>query len=448
MGASKEREQEILNWFKNELLPKEVKKKRFPEDADDWTPENVEFEITERGVDHFASSPYFVKVKFRNEKTKENRYLDLVVKFISQDPAFRAAMKTEGQFYNEATMYNVVLPAFRDYLKDKSETVRGLVEEICPVSYYAAHDARSPEKSVVVLEDLRKRGFKTAESRVELDVDHCRSAITNVARFHAVSLAMKLEAQEKLNELKNVAVEIHYVDLPEQIEFGEKFFAVQNARAIDYLLSNGASEVPAEYLRKIRKTVTENVVELSMRLVAPKEPTALICHGDFCRNNILFRYENGKAVEAKLFDFQTFRYAPVSHDLSFFFYMNTTLELREKHFDDLLLLYHSTLIRTAAEIAGVPEAEPSKIFPYEKFVEEYETHAIYGYSIAAFFLPMMMAPDDKDKNFEEDFASMTVEEMTKDTFERGGEVVTKRIAEILIDFYRRKYYANGIRPEK
>lgn len=249
----KEKEREISDWFEKEILPKEIRRKCFPEDWEDWTLEKVRFQITERGVDHFASSPYFVAAEFANEKRADRRDFHLVVKFISQDPEFRAAMKTEGQFYNEASVYNVLLPAFEDYLKGKSEKVRGLVRETCPFSYYAAHDLKSPEKSVVVLEDLRKKGYRTAESKVELDLDHCRIALRSLARFHALSLAMKTEAPEELNRLKNMFVENNWIDLPEQTEFGDKFMGVQNVRAIDYLLSKGEeSQVPAEYLRKLR----------------------------------------------------------------------------------------------------------------------------------------------------------------------------------------------------
>ena len=39
-----------------------------------------------------------------------------------------------------------------------------------------------------------------------------------------------------------------------------------------------------------------------------EEALAVVCHGDFLRNNMLFKYdENGKAVDVRLIDFQTSR---------------------------------------------------------------------------------------------------------------------------------------------
>jgi thiamine kinase-like enzyme len=87
--------------------------------------------------------------------------------------------------------------------------------------------------------------------------------------------------------------------------------------------------------------------KLAIYLESGEEPTAVLCHGDFCSNNILF--SEGLAV--KFVDLQKASYASPAMDLSFFLYLNTSPETREKHWDDLLESYLGRLD---------PECSPSR----------------------------------------------------------------------------------------
>lgn len=63
-------------------------------------------------------------------------------------------------------------------------------------------------------------------------------------------------------------------------------------------------------LEKLRRVEPKLLDAFSIMLgaVAPEEPQAVIVHGDFCRNNMLFRYDNAdQAVDVRLFDLQNSR---------------------------------------------------------------------------------------------------------------------------------------------
>lgn len=104
--------------------------------------------------------------------------------------------------------------------------------------------------------------------------------------------------------------------------------------------------IPDEFLQRI-EAVTADVYMYQKRCVQPAEPIAIICHGDYLRNNIAYRYDdNGKAVDAMMFDFQTLRYASPMVDLSTFMSLSAGRIERDQHFWDIFRAYHETLIQS------------------------------------------------------------------------------------------------------
>jgi Ser/Thr protein kinase RdoA (MazF antagonist) len=91
------------------------------------------------------------------------------------------------------------------------------------------------------------------------------------------------------------------------------------------------------------KNRLEHAGQYIVELKELKEPLAVLCHGDFCRNNIFFRYDSGKPCDAVLFDLQQVKYASPAIDLSLFMYLNTSSEIRNQRWEDLFGEYHMTL---------------------------------------------------------------------------------------------------------
>lgn len=118
--------------------------------------------------------------------------------------------------------------------------------------------------------------------------------------------------------------------------------------------------IPEEFLQRI-EAVTANVYMYQKRCVQPVEPIAIICHGDYLRNNIAYRYDDdGNAVDAMMFDFQTLRHASPMVDLSTFMSLSTGRIERDQHFWDIFRAYHETLIQsylasTNLKVFDIPE---------------------------------------------------------------------------------------------
>lgn len=132
-------------------------------------------------------------------------------------------------------------------------------------------------------------------------------------------------------------------------------------------------------------------------LIQPKNDIAVLCHGDFNRNNLMFKYsDNNKVKSLKIIDFQTIRYASPATDLSLFLSMNVNYQLLEQNFDKYFKIYHNAIIQTIKKHS--PETDLRK-YSLGKFLKDYAEHAIYAYHIVVFFIESM---DDPERDFTRD----------------------------------------------
>jgi len=132
-----------------------------------------------------------------------------------------------------------------------------------------------------------------------------------------------------------------------------------------------------EHLRRLNELIGDEVNSLR-RALKLREPFSVVCHGDFNQNNVLFRYdEAGLLVDVLLFDFGTPRYG--SLDISFFLYINTTQDMRESRWDDLLNEYCSTLAKSVPSVVRVPNKDEQN--------SEMAICVYFGFAHSSFFSP-------------------------------------------------------------
>jgi hypothetical protein len=182
-------------------------------------------------------------------------------------------------------------------------------------------------------------------------------------------------------------------------------------------------------LDRVKKRL-EHAGQYLVELMKPKEPLAVLCHGDFCRNNILFRYDTGKPCDAVMFDFQRVTYASPAIDLSFFMYLNTSSELRKHHWDDLFGEYHTTLTQTLARILGCSIEDLLPDYGLDAFQKDFVEHGFYGYMICSYFLGQMSV----DREDQVDYMVMSrrnIRDLAHAVLSVGGELVSQKLAEIL-----------------
>lgn len=65
-------------------------------------------------------------------------------------------------------------------------------------------------------------------------------------------------------------------------------------------------------------------------------PWAVICHGDYLSNNVMFKYKDGLPVDLKMIDLATSTFSSPVLDLAPVLYMNANQETRDLYWDQLI----------------------------------------------------------------------------------------------------------------
>lgn len=113
--------------------------------------------------------------------------------------------------------------------------------------------------------------------------------MAQLGKFHGTFYALKQTDRTAFDQLKNQLQEARYGQVPQEqwaqrLRFGPK-------RAATTVRNNPetSAHIPEEYLQKM-DTRLDNTFKYLKEKVFPKEPLAIVGHGDYLRNNLAFRY--------------------------------------------------------------------------------------------------------------------------------------------------------------
>lgn len=355
----------------------------------------------------FASELFFLQMVLETvESNTKNRIIKLpmVVK-IQAENAQESLMSISDQFANEVTTYEKILPKLG-------------VQDLSPKMYYGfATKGKNPKEDLIVLEDMRPKGFRVAND-ILLDYDHVVLTMRKLGEFHGQSYKIKKTSPDEMKEMTEPLI-------PKKFPDSSGLFEGFMLRAMKPFLDKSPKYSIVN--RAYNKIMNAGLITFCEALHRPEEPFAVIIHGDFNRNNLFYRYDNDKVEDVKFFDFGTSRYADPGVDMSFFLYMNTSSELRNDHWDDFLQAYWH----------GLTSVEPQPGFSIDEFMKNFAKHAIFGFHPASYFLPMMLFPETLLQ------PSQVVEMSPEDKFEwgvsKGGEKVTKVVSSIVKHLLERGY---------
>uniref|UniRef100_A0A2M4A6J2 Putative juvenile hormone-inducible protein n=1 Tax=Anopheles triannulatus TaxID=58253 RepID=A0A2M4A6J2_9DIPT len=399
---------------------------------------------TPKQLDGFMSTIHqlVLRVVRRSEsKREDDSTIRLLVKVMKGSDTFRRQNLGHVLFPNEINIYANVLPGFDRFLEQCGSALRP--SEWCPRTYLSAQGHfpaySSSFETFLVMENVTPRGFRTGP-RLDLDEAHLTLMAEVIAKYHACSYAMRIRAPHTLDRLVEQIIPLNF--LQEGKVFFESYdvvFRLAAERLFTYVDAN-PHELDSERFRRcvdLLRTKYGRNQSLLMQRFLERDPTySVILHGDYNRNNVLFRYVDERPVEVLMIDFQENRYGSPALDLSFFMYMNMTPELRERGFwDELLTRYHRQLMRTLGVILQCARDESDeRLAPYreDQFRQHFARYALYGAMVALNFIPWMMSDKEEcaeaGSSFEEDVHS---EEFRRCTLTVGGEPVNRRITAVM-----------------
>lgn len=262
-----------------------------------------------------------VSVKIQDKPDRREHSLSLIIKCPLTSGTIKEYFK--NIYYCESDFYNKFLP---------------LGHQLLSRSFTAEHFP-APISTVVVLEDLKEKGFIMAEKLKLLDFEHCRCYVTAAANFHAMSFAVHKSDPDLIHRISTEKLFSNNLD-PSMVEV--------NKNMIKYCLECFANHVP-EFLEddripRIVRNCSTKIWDLLANGIMPNETFNTLNQGDPWLTNMMFkRDENDKVHEIKLLDFQCLRYASPVTDLVFFIWSSANYEVLQNKQDALYELYLESL---------------------------------------------------------------------------------------------------------
>ncbi|CAB0039141.1 unnamed protein product [Trichogramma brassicae] len=270
-----------------------------------------------------------------------------------------------GLFDHEAEFFNRVAPLLKQSLCEAAGG-EGDDDDFCPRCYLANGE-------ILVLEDLRDRGYAMCESKL-FGLAELKAAARALARLHASGLLADLRGDRPLLELYPGAfAEILFTE--GTIRFKRLDLAADLIEALAGKLGRDPSRVRSAVHRGFAVAYRWSDEDRPMK--------RCVTHGDPWPNNMLVK---GSSDEARvcLVDFQLCRYGPRTIDLAELVYLSTRRETREMHEGDVLEAYHRELTRCLGSAAPA-DSKPS----LEDIRGEYEELRLTAMYLALMYLPVI-----------------------------------------------------------
>ncbi|XP_065217234.1 uncharacterized protein LOC135843325 [Planococcus citri] len=378
--------------------------------------------------DGFNSDHQYGKILYKNKDGDILKSGPVMIKFSPKACFTRWILFS---FTNEMIFYTKILPV----LNTPEVSVLGLF----PKFYHGEiiFDVEQ-DHSALVLEDLTFKGYRMAEKKSFLDYQHLALMMRKLGQFHAHSYKAKNTVPDLFYPLANNFQEAI------QLMNGEytDVLAKVGQRGLQQLQTDSAYSA---YIPMITEMIQRSDDIFKQILTEGNhDAVSVIVHGDYLRNNVMFKYKNTNTPEPDdlvMLDMARYRYGSPVIDLVTVMYLHADQEMRNKHWNDLVDEYYTSLKETFPE-----NPVPSKDEILSEFVEK----SFFGYFVASYFLPLLIADDNNTHSADvyeclsaSDEVSPSidtlVDSMTKILLAEGGNEASQVLGDILRDLIDRGF---------
>ncbi|KAJ8925787.1 hypothetical protein NQ315_009637 [Exocentrus adspersus] len=288
--------------------------------------------------------------------------------------------KYRKAYEREAYIYSTVFPRFTTFQKENK------VKNIF-TSFPKCYRIISDEKlfvEIVILEDLKKRGYVLYDRKKPLDLDHLKLVLREYGNFHAISFAFRHKKKEDFKKLVS-----NFDDVMIDIIDGSLAPMLRNTFQ---KVCGTLKEIDRPELYEICNDIlVKGAGEAMKELLKVKEPQSAILHGDCWNNNFLYKYEQtGTPTEVAILDWQISRVHSPVVDLSYFMYSTSSKE-QLQHFDELLEIYYNSFSTTVKELG----CDPEELFSFSALKDHWKKYSLYGVFMLVFSLHVILS--DKEE---------------------------------------------------
>lgn len=256
---------------------KEIIKKNFASPLADCT---VKIDAASAKGDNYIGVLYRVTVK-----DPQGNELSVVIKLPPQNAARREQFFARPCFLRESQFYETIYPLYKSFQEEKGIDVETEGFYQIPLCYKSITE---DGYEGLFLEDLKVTGFEMFDRFKETTELHVNHVMRTVGKFHAISLAMKDQKPELMEEYKELQDIFFQRDdnSKQQIKI---WFDMLKKQAIDVLNTNENEDLK----QKAEKVLEADFFELLMSCINGKdaEPYTVLSHGDCWNNNVMFKNE-------------------------------------------------------------------------------------------------------------------------------------------------------------
>lgn len=329
----------------------------------------------------------------RQNSLSKSEVLHLICKAPPLNQIRKKNWKSKLVFDREIYVYTKLLPAFVRFQAEK-----GLSEADSFRAFPKVYECEVDEESemyILIMEDLRVKNFEMWPKEKMISLDHELLVLRELAKFHALSFAMKDQRPAEFDEFKQQLKDVSY-----EIVIGGslKSFIHQSVERLENALERPEHKQLVQNFQKRYLQVMEEF------LVGPSSTEfAVIRHGDCWNNNFLFQYAGNKELKSINFlDWQLSHYSSPALDLLYNIFSSTDKEFRDKHYFKLLDAYYSSLSETIRKLGS----DPNKLYSYENFRMQLRKFGEYALLMATMIISIRVAKANDVLNLDE-FAELS-----------------------------------------
>ncbi|KAJ3638293.1 hypothetical protein MTP99_001680 [Tenebrio molitor] len=332
--------------------------------------------------DGYLGDIVFASVSGKTEDGSAKEY-NFVLKCSKRSQALRESALVQV-YMNEIFVYDQLFPSFAQFEKDKDiETPFDSVPK-CYGTFVG------DQMEVIVLENLKKIGYKLWPKRESLTRSHIDMVIKEYSKFHAISVAMKHQQPDKFQELintfdqnKNIMLGFGRMDL---------VFASYLEEAYELL----KKELDEKFTLKL-KHFSEQVNLILAEMNDNTSRFKVFTHGDCWNNNFMFKYNNDDSktpTKVAILDWQIARYSTLIFDLSYFLFACISKD-DVKDIGDILSTYHKACTNHLKRL-GVEES--NELYPFQQFLDDWNKYCKQGILMATLVAKVCSSEKDEVKD--------------------------------------------------
>lgn len=307
--------------------------------------------------DNYGSEMLALTVLLIVKGKKSPATLELVAKRPPNNKQLLAIFQTSRTFIKENSIYTVVAPCVSEFenevgLNDDNQRLKVFCE--C----FGARISLNPNSNLVdgdallLLRNMKPLNFRTANRLIGLDSEHSKLVLSELAKFHATFIAIKLL---KPNVFKDkIFPYIDKVDIDAGMEEDSRLAMIES-------IKSDVKKVAPPLYRSALMASIDACIKKQMNLNYPEDRLYVtVIHNDFWINNILIGYDGNsdqeqqqRPIAIKMIDYQFISCDSLIHDVIFFILSSIKDDCLEGMVDMWLSFYYEKFFKHI-QLLGCP----------------------------------------------------------------------------------------------